>query len=183
MATRVFLVLGMLFTLSALGCGAPPQVASSAEASPPPPATTETPAATPAPDANTDTEGASDDNCGTDAAPEDDKATRAAAFCAREIEKTAEAPVEQLERKQIGACLIALRPEILTDCAQETSRDVFIKIIIASSGEVTNAFAVGDAADTPEAACVVEKVKGVRFPAFSATPQKVVEKFPFKLAR
>ena len=55
-----------------------------------------------------------------------------------------------------------------------------MKIIIEKSGNVINAFPVGDAADCPEAVCVADAVKKAVFPKFKGQTQQVI-KYPFVL--
>ena len=111
----------------------------------------------------------------------DKKAEEAATYCEHQVKKSHTAPFELLNKKQIAACLTALRPQLRTDCAKDAKRQVILKIIIGSDGHVVGAFPVGDGADSAEASCVAEKVKPVTFPVFTGKDQQVIEKYPFDI--
>jgi hypothetical protein len=111
----------------------------------------------------------------------DKKAEEAATYCEHQVKKSHTAPFEVLNKKQIAACLTALRPQLRTDCAKDAKRQVILKIIIGSDGHVVGAFPVGDGADSAEASCVAEKVKPVTFPVFTGKDQQVIEKYPFDI--
>ena len=118
------------------------------------------------------------------ATPKQDKqAAQAEKFCAHEIEKSQSAPGDSLNRKQIQACLVALRPQIAKDCDKGVKRDITLKIIITKEGAVTGAIAIGDNADSAEAQCIVEKVKATSFPAFTGKETQEVEKYPFPIGQ
>jgi len=117
---------------------------------------------------------------GPAAAPASPKEEQAQKFCANAVEKAALQPPDTLSRKQIQACLIGAMPEIRT-CGKGVKREVVLKIVLDKSGAVGNAFPVGDAADSPEATCVAEKVSAVKFPQFKGAAQQVIEKYPFEL--
>ncbi|MBN2529501.1 MAG: hypothetical protein JXR76_24145 [Deltaproteobacteria bacterium] len=115
----------------------------------------------------------------------DKKAEEAGKYCAHEIETAKNTPNELLNKKQIGGCLLALRPQIRTDCAKNLppggKKEVVLKIIIGKDGNVVGVFPIGDNADSAEATCVAGKVKPVSFPQFTAKDQQVVEKYPFSV--
>ena len=111
----------------------------------------------------------------------DPKATEAAAYCEHQVKKSQTTPFELLNKKQIAACLTALRPSLRTDCAKGAKRQIVLKIIIGNDGTVVGAFPVGDGADSAEAGCVAEKVKPVVFPSFTGKDQQVIEKYPFDI--
>jgi len=114
-------------------------------------------------------------------APEDPVAKQAAAFCNHAVEDSVMQPLDQLDKKHISACLIAIRPAINQECGKGAAKEIILKIIVDKSGEVTGAFPIGNGADSPEAACITNKVKAVKFPRFIAVPQQVIEKYPFKI--
>ncbi len=120
---------------------------------------------------------------GKPAEPEkpDEQAIAADAWCRKAVESSAAAPVEMLEKKDINACLVAIRPVIRKDCSQGVKKEIILKIIIAKDGSVTGAIPTGDAADSTEARCIVDRVKAVTFPAFTAKDTLVIEKYPFAL--
>jgi hypothetical protein len=120
------------------------------------------------------------DTPGAATTPASPKEQQAKAYCDNEVERATLQPPDILSRKQIQACLIGQMPQIRT-CGKGVKREVVLKIVIDKSGEVANAFPVGDAADSPEAACVAEKVTGLKFPQFKATAQQVIEKYPFEI--
>lgn len=111
----------------------------------------------------------------------DKKAEEAATYCEHQVKKSHTTPFELLNKKQIAACLTALRPQLRTDCAKGAKRQVILKIIIGSDGHVVGAFPVGDGADSAEASCVAEKVKPVAFPVFTGKEQQIIEKYPFDI--
>ena len=111
----------------------------------------------------------------------DKKAEEAKAFCEHEIKKSSVKPVELLNKKQISACLIALRPAINAQCAKGVEREIVLKIIVGNEGTVVGAFPVGDGADSEEASCVAKLVRPAAFPAFTGKEQQVIEKYPFKI--
>ncbi|MBN2339983.1 MAG: hypothetical protein JXX29_09230 [Deltaproteobacteria bacterium] len=111
----------------------------------------------------------------------DETAEKAKQFCEREVAKSAQTPVEMLDKKQISACLIAVRPEIQTECAKGVKREIVLKIIVGNDGSVVGAFPVGDGADSAEATCAAERVKPIKFPAFTGKEQMTIEKFPFEV--
>lgn len=111
----------------------------------------------------------------------DKKAAEARTFCELEVKKSGSKPFELLSKKQVAACLLALRPEINAQCAKSVERDIILKIIIGSDGKVVGAFPVGDGADSEEASCVTKIVRPAVFPRFSSREQQVIEKYPFHL--
>ena len=121
------------------------------------------------------------DKPGGSSAPADKEAEQAQAFCEHAVTKSINQPPDALSRKQIMACLTAVRPALNKDCSRGIGREVVLKLVIDKSGEVIDAFPVGDAADSPQAACVADIVKNVKFPMFKGSSQQVIEKYPFKL--
>lgn len=113
----------------------------------------------------------------TPASPQEQQAKK---YCDNEVDKAALQPPDALSRKQIQACLIGLTPQVRT-CGKGVKREVVLKIVVDKSGAVANAFPVGDAADSPEATCVADKVKGLKFPQFKGSAQQVIEKYPFEI--
>jgi hypothetical protein len=111
----------------------------------------------------------------------DEQAEQAAKKCASEIEKAVLQPPDALAKVQVNACLIGARPE-WSKCGKGVARDLTLKIIVEKTGDVSSAFAVGEGADGPEAACVAEVVTGVKFPQFKGTAQQTL-KYPFTLAQ
>jgi hypothetical protein len=127
-------------------------------------------------------EGSSDgDKPGGSSVPADEEAEQAQAFCEHAVAKSINQPPDALSRKQIMACLTAVRPALNKDCSKGIGREVVLKLVIDKSGDVIDAFPVGDAADSPQAGCVAEIVKQVKFPMFKGSSQQVIEKYPFKL--
>ena len=118
---------------------------------------------------------------GSDSAPKDPQAEAATNYCEHAIEKAKTQPPDALDRKKIQACLTAIRPQIKAKCSKGVDREVVLKIIVEKSGAVSDAFAIGDGADSPEATCVSELVKEVKFPQFKASAQQVIKKYPFKI--
>ena len=55
-----------------------------------------------------------------------------------------------------------------------------IKIVVEKTGQVSNAFPIGDTADSTDAKCVAEIVKNVTFPKFKGKNQQIL-KYPFTL--
>ncbi len=126
--------------------------------------------------------GSSDgDEPGGSSAPVDKEAEQAEAFCEHAVKKSINQPPDALSRKQIMACLTAVRPALDKDCSKGIGRKVVLKLVIDKSGDVVDAFPVGDAADSPQAACVADIVRQVKFPRFKGSAQQVIEKYPFKL--
>lgn len=121
------------------------------------------------------------DGHGGSSAPVDKEAEQAQAFCEHAVKKSVLQPPDALSRKQIMACLTAVRPALNKDCSKGIGREVVLKLVIDKSGDVVEAFPVGDAADSPQAACVADIVKQVKFPMFKGSAQQVIEKYPFKL--
>jgi len=113
--------------------------------------------------------------------PKDPQAEAAAKYCAHAIEKAETQPPDALDRKKIQACLTAIRPQMKAKCSKGVDREIILKIIVEKTGAVSDAFAIGDGADSPEAACVSEMVKAVQFPKFKASAQQVIKKYPFKI--
>ncbi len=113
--------------------------------------------------------------------PKDETAEQAKKYCDNEVEKSDTQPPDSLNRKQIQACLTSIRPILNAKCAKGVEKEIVLKVIIEKTGSVSGAFAVGDSADCPEAACVSEQVTKVVFPKFKAKQQQVIEKYPFKL--
>jgi hypothetical protein len=111
----------------------------------------------------------------------DEQAEQAAKKCQSEIEKAVLQPPDALSKVQVNACLIGARPE-WSKCSKGIARDLTLKIIVEKTGEVSSAFAVGEGADGPEAACVGEVVSGVAFPVFKGSPQQTL-KYPFKIGQ
>lgn len=109
----------------------------------------------------------------------DEQASQAQKKCEAEIEKATLQPPDALEKIHVHACLIGVRPE-WSKCGKGVARELTLKIIVEKTGDVSSAFAVGEGADYPEAACVAEVVTGVKFPQFKAAPQQTL-KYPFKL--
>lgn len=118
---------------------------------------------------------------GAAGAGDDETAANAKQYCDNEVKKGTQNPVALLDKKQISACLIALRPTIKAECTKNVKREIVLKIIIGKDGSVVGAFPVGDGADSVEAACVAEKVKPAIFPSFTAKEQIVIEKYPFEI--
>ena len=118
---------------------------------------------------------------GGSSAPVDKEAEQAQAFCEHAVNKSIIQPPDALSRKQIMACLTALRPALNKDCSKGIGREVVLKLVIDKTGDVVEAFPVGDAADSPQATCVADIVKQVKFPMFKGSAQQVIEKYPFKL--
>lgn len=118
---------------------------------------------------------------GSASLPNDPQAEAAAKYCAHAIEKAETQPPDALDRKKIQACLTAIRPQMKAKCSKGVDREVILKIIVDKSGAVSDAFAIGDGADSPEAACVSEMVKAVQFPKFKASAQQVIKKYPFNI--
>ena len=121
------------------------------------------------------------DGLGGGSAPVDKEAEQAQAFCEHAVAKSVNQPPDALSRKQIMACLTAARPALNKDCSKGIGREVVLKLVIDKSGDVIDAFPVGAAADSPQAGCVAEIVKQVKFPMFKGSSQQVIEKYPFKL--
>jgi len=113
--------------------------------------------------------------------PADDQAEKAKIFCEHEIEKSTTQPPDALTRKQIVACLTAIRPDYQTKCGKGIQRSILLKIIVEKSGLVSEAFSIGDSADSPEAECVVKMVKDTKFPLFKASNQQVIQKYKFEI--
>jgi len=113
--------------------------------------------------------------------PGDDQAEKAKIFCEHEIEKSATQPPDALTRKQIVACLTAIRPDYQAKCGKGIQRSILLKIIVEKSGLVSEAFSIGDSADSPEAECVVNMVKDTKFPLFKASNQQVIQKYKFEI--
>ena len=112
-------------------------------------------------------------------AKEDPKVAQASNRCQKEIRESELQPPDLLAPIQIHACLYAIRPQIAA-CSQGVKRDITLKVIIEKTGEVANAFPIGDTADCPEARCVEQAVKEVKFPKFKGLLQQVI-KYPFTL--
>ncbi len=112
-------------------------------------------------------------------AAEDPKVTEAGERCESEKKKSELQPPDQLAPIMVHACIYAVRPEV-AECTKGPKREVVVKIIVEKTGEVSNAFPIGDSADTMEAKCVAEAVKGVLFPKFKGMTQQVL-KYPFTL--
>jgi hypothetical protein len=148
---------GILLSLALVGCGG-----SSATAAGP-------------------SEGDDIDDGGGAPLPADPQAEQAARFCEHAISRSEVQPPDSLDRKQIAACLTAIKPRMQQKCSKGIAREVVLKIIVEKTGEVSDAFGLGDGADSPEASCVAELVKGVRFPQFKGAAQQVISKYPFTL--
>ena len=111
----------------------------------------------------------------------DKKAQEAKVFCEHEIKKSASSAFELLNKKQVAACLLALRPQINAQCAKGVEKEIILKIIIGNDGKVVGAFPVGDGADSEEATCVAKIIRPAVFPRFSSREQQVIEKYPFQI--
>lgn len=111
----------------------------------------------------------------------DKKAAEAKTFCEHEIAKSGSKPFDLLNKKQVAACLLALRPQINAQCAKGVEKEIILKIIIGSDGKVIGAFPVGDGADSQEASCVSNIVRPAVFPSFNSREQQVIEKYPFSI--
>jgi len=111
----------------------------------------------------------------------DEQAEQAKKKCESEQEKAVLQPPDTLQKVQVHACLIGARPE-WSKCSKGVARELTLKIIVEKTGAVSSAFAVGEGADSPEAGCVAEVVKEVKFPQFKAAPQQTL-KYPFKLGQ
>jgi len=115
--------------------------------------------------------------------PKDEQAESARGFCEHDVKAAELQPPDALSRKQIMACITALRPQIKNDCAKNAPRDITLKIIIDKSGKVTEAFPIGDGADSPEASCAAGIVKTAVFPAFKGALQQVIQKYPLSVGK
>ncbi len=113
--------------------------------------------------------------------PDDPQAEQATKYCEHSINKSVNQPPDSLDRKQIQACLTAIRPQMKAKCSKGIKRSLVLKIIVEKTGTVGDAFALGDGADSPEASCVAEMVKEVKFPQFKGSAQQVIQKYPFEL--
>ncbi|MCP4601911.1 MAG: hypothetical protein GY847_15590 [Proteobacteria bacterium] len=109
----------------------------------------------------------------------DPKLEEAKQRCEQEIEKSNLQPPDTLASIQVHACIYAVREEI-AKCTKGPKRDLVIKIVADKTGEVLNAFPVGDTADCPEATCVAEVIKEITFPKFKGQTQQII-KYPFTL--
>lgn len=110
-------------------------------------------------------------------AQSDPKVAEAEQRCAMEIEQAKLQPPDQLSKIQIAACMFAATPKVQA-CAKDAPVEVVLKVVINKDGSVANAFPVGDSADSPEAGCVAEVIKGVVFPLFKGQTQQNI-KYPF----
>jgi len=115
--------------------------------------------------------------------PPDPTADAARNYCEHAVAEAVLQPPDALSRKQIQACLTALRPRLNGECGKGAPREIVLKIVVDKSGAVSDAFGVGDGADSPEAACAAEIVKTALFPQFKGTAQQVIEKYPFTLGK
>lgn len=110
-------------------------------------------------------------------AQSDPKVAEAAQRCAMEIEQAEMQPPDQLSKLQIAACMYASTPEV-QKCSKDAPVEIVLKVVVNKDGSVANAFPVGDSADSPEAGCVAEVIKGVKFPKFKGLTQQNI-KYPF----
>ncbi|MCU0665379.1 MAG: hypothetical protein MUC50_24020 [Myxococcota bacterium] len=108
---------------------------------------------------------------------DDPKVMEALDRCDKEIAAAELQPPDALSEIQIKACLYALNGQT-APCGKGPKKQLAIKVVIEKTGAVSNAFAVGDGSDSPEAACVIEVVKAGRFPKFKLIDPAVV-KFAF----
>jgi hypothetical protein len=115
--------------------------------------------------------------------PKDAQAEAAQTFCAHDIKAAELQPPDALTRKQIMACITAIRPQLKAQCAKSAPRDIVLKIVIEKTGKVLEAFAIGDGADSPEATCAAGLVKAVQFPQFKGAPQQVIQKYPMSVGK
>lgn len=115
--------------------------------------------------------------------PKDAQAEAARQFCEHDVKAAGLQPPDSLSRKQIVACITALRPKINAECAKSAPREVLLKIVIDRSGAVAEAFPIGDAADSPEAACAAGIVRTAVFPHFKGAPQQVIQKYPLTIGK
>ncbi len=114
-------------------------------------------------------------------AAEDPKVKEAKDRCDAEIKQSDLQPPDQLSKMMVHACIYAVRPEA-AKCTRGPKREIVVKIVVDKTGEVSNAFAIGDTADGLEAKCVAEVIKGVTFPKFKALTQQIL-KYPFVLGK
>ena len=135
-----------------------------------------------APQTKDDNASASDSNKKQDTSV-DKVAEQADAYCKNEIKKGAQKPFDLLDKKQIKACIIAVRPKIKTQCDKGVKKEIILKIVVAKDGTVSGAFAIGDGADSDESQCVAEQIKSASFPAFSSKETQVIEKYPFTIGQ
>lgn len=120
-------------------------------------------------------QGGDDDGAG----PSDPKVAEAKERCDEEIRRSEIQPPDQLKSIQIRACMYAAKQEV-AKCHTVGKRELILRIVVDKSGQVTNAFAVGDTADCPEAQCVADVVMGIRLPRFKGRQQQII-KYPFTL--
>ncbi|MCP4674876.1 MAG: hypothetical protein GY854_05080 [Deltaproteobacteria bacterium] len=114
-------------------------------------------------------------------AAEDPKVKEARERCDAEITQSDLQPPDQLSKLMVHACIYATRPEV-AKCTRGPKREIVIKIVVEKTGEVSNAFAVGDTADGLEAKCVAEVVGDITFPKFKGLTQQIL-KYPFTLGK
>ena len=112
-------------------------------------------------------------------AQQDPKVEEAKTRCESEIKKSELQPGDALVPIQVHACLYAIKPDVAA-CTSGPKREVVIKIIVEKTGVVSNAFPVGDTADSSDAKCVAEAVKKATFPKFKGSAQQML-KYPFTL--
>ncbi len=112
-------------------------------------------------------------------AQSDPKLEEAKNRCDQEIKKSELQPPDTLTTIQVHACIYAIKPEI-AKCTTGPKREVTLKIVVEKTGDVSNAFPIGDTADCPEAKCIADAVKGIAFPKFKAQNQQII-KYPFTL--
>ena len=115
--------------------------------------------------------------------PDDDLADAARIYCEHSVAESALQPPDALSRKQIQACLLAIRPKLNAQCGKGVPREIVLKIIVNKTGAVGDAFAVGAGADSPEATCAAGLVKSVVFPQFKGSTQQLIEKYPFNIGQ
>ena len=115
--------------------------------------------------------------------PPDALADSARVYCEHDVKESVIQPPDALSRKQIQACLTAIRPRLNAECGKGVPREIILKIVVNKTGAVGEAFAVGDGADSPEATCAAGIVKGVVFPQFKGSQQQLIEKYPFTIGK
>lgn len=108
---------------------------------------------------------------------DDPKVREALSRCDQEVATAELQPPDTLSAVQIKACLYALNGQT-AQCGKAQKKQIALKVIIEKTGQVSNAFAVGDGSDSPEAACVINVVKRGKFPKFKVVDPAVV-KFAF----